>query len=223
MLDISRRVIAVAASLTVAGAGIVASGEGASAFDELRWTQVPPNGDTRGVAVPNSLAPQLAEQVSAQGSQRLENATAAVPYYGYDGNGTLVPDPANSLAEASKTEPDKNTYLRLPGLHGADPGYRYGTHFLFQGHEGGTTGYLTRVNLDADGPHRVTLLASTLADGRAMPTIDGSTWDPWTRHLLLTAEGGPQGGVYQATPDINAKVEDLAAVLGRGGYEGIQN
>ena len=25
------------------------------------------------------------------------------------------------------------------------------------------------------------------------------------------------------TPDINAKVEDLAAVLGRGGYEGIQN
>jgi Bacterial protein of unknown function (DUF839) len=223
MLDISRRVIAVAASLTVAGAGIVASGEGASAFSELRWTPVPANGDTRGVAVPNSLAPQLAEQVRAQGSQRLENATAAVPYYGYDGNGTLVPDPANSLAEASKTEPDKNTYLRLPGLHGADPGYRYGTHFLFQGHEGGTTGYLTRINLDADGPHRVTLLASTLADGRAMPTIDGSTWDPWTKHLLLTAEGGPQGGVYQATPDINAKVEDLAAVLGRGGYEGIQN
>ena len=223
MLDLSRRAVAVAASLTVAGAAVVTGGSGASASGELHWTSVPANGDTRGVAVPNALAPQLAESAVAQGSQRLENPTAAVPYYGYDGDGTLVPDPAKSFAEAGKTEPDKNTYLRMPGLHGADPGYHYGARFLFQGHEGGTTGYLTRVNLDADSAHRVTLLASTLSDGRAMPTIDGSTWDPWAKRLLLTAEGGPQGGVYQATPNPGAKVEDLAAVLGRGGYEGIQN
>jgi len=28
----------------------------------------------------------------------------------------------------------------LRGLHGADPNYRYGTHFLFQGHEGAKFG-----------------------------------------------------------------------------------
>src|SRR5207247_666384 len=67
--------------------------------------------------------------------------------------------------EATKTEPDKNTYLVLEGQTGADANYNYGTHFLFQGHENGVTkdgkqmGYFTRVNLDADEPHRVTLMA----------------------------------------------------------------
>ena len=75
--------------------------------------------------------------------------------------------------EASKTEPDKNTYLILQGLHGADPNYNYGTHFLFQGHEtgqrdaaGNVQGYITRINLDADGPHPVTLLATADSVGR---------------------------------------------------------
>ena len=226
MLDISRRAVAVAASLTVASSGAMASSAAATPSGELRWSSVPANADTRGVAVPNALAPQLIEYAAAQGSQRLENPTAAVPYYGYDGNGTLSPDPAvaaGTPVEASKTEPDKNTYLRLAGLHGADPGYHYGSRFLFQGHEGGTTGYLTRINLDADSAHRVTLLATTLTDGTPLPTFDGSTWDPWAKRLLLSAEGGPQGGLYQATPDVGAKVQDLAGVLGRGGYEGIQN
>ena len=39
--------------------------------------------------------------------------------------------------EASKTEPDKNTYLVLEDQKGPDAGYNYGTHFLFQGHEDG--------------------------------------------------------------------------------------
>src|SRR5262249_4100020 len=46
--------------------------------------------------------------------------------------------------------------------HGADPNYDYGTHFLFQGHENGVSGYFTRINLDADGKHRVTLMATTV-------------------------------------------------------------
>ncbi len=34
--------------------------------------------------------------------------------------------------EATKTEPDKNTYLVLDGQKGPDAGYDYGKHFLFQ-------------------------------------------------------------------------------------------
>ncbi len=75
----------------------------------------------------------------------------------------MVPTPASPATEAKKTEPDENTYLVFKhGLDGADPGYDYGTHFLFQGHEGGAggAGYITRINLDADAAHRVTLMAT---------------------------------------------------------------
>ena len=131
--------------------------------------------------------------------------------------------------EASKTEPDKNTYLILQGLHGADPNYNYGTHFLFQGHEtgqrdaaGNVQGYITRINLDADGPHPVTLLATADSVGNHLPTIDGSTWYPWAQRLLFTSENGDKGGVWQATPDYPSMVDDLSGIFGRGGYEGIQ-
>jgi hypothetical protein len=62
------------------------------------------------------------------------------------------------VAVALETEPDKNTYLRISGQRGADPHYDYGTHFLFQGHEHGAPGNITRINLDADADHRVTLI-----------------------------------------------------------------
>jgi hypothetical protein len=62
----------------------------------------------------------------------------------------MLPTPTVS-DEAHKTEPDKNTYLVFPrGLSGPDSSYDYGTHFLFQGHEGGAPGYITPINLDAD-------------------------------------------------------------------------
>ncbi|HEY6424035.1 MAG TPA: hypothetical protein VIY28_12465 [Pseudonocardiaceae bacterium] len=186
------------------------------------------NTKTPGVTSPNALSPELTEIVTAQGSNRLENGTPAVPYYGYDGDGPLLPAPgdlpsATHKVEASKTEPDKNTYLRLRNQHGADPAYNYGTHFLYQGHELGSPGYLTRINLDADAAHRVTLLATTDVAGTALPNFDGSTWDPWAQRLLFTAELGAKGGVWQATPDINAQVQDISTALGRGGYEGVQN
>ena len=49
-------------------------------------------------------------------------------------------------------------------------------------------GYITRINLDADAAHRVTLLATK--DDRRQPIadIDGSTWDPWAQRLLFTTE-----------------------------------
>jgi hypothetical protein len=181
-----------------------------------------------GITSPNVLSRELDETAVARGSMKLENPTADVPYYGYDGDGPLVPAPGDLPApghkiEASKTEPDKNTYLVLPHQDGADPAYDYGNHFLFQGHETGTTGYITRVNLDADVTHRVTLLASKDVNGNALPVFDGSTWDPWAKRLLFTAELGGNGGVWQSTVDAPAKVEDVSGALGRGGYEGIQN
>ncbi|MEV4753778.1 alkaline phosphatase PhoX [Micromonospora sp. NPDC049559] len=220
-----KRSVAGAAALVVVAAGVGALGAGsANANTKIDWTSVPAAPVARGVAAPNGLSPQLREFIAAQGSNRLENPTDLVRYFGYLNDGTLVPDPANGSAEASKTEPDKNTYLRLGGLHGADPHYNYGQEFVFQGHEGGKAGYITRVNLDADPAHRVTLLATTLADGTTpIPNIDGSTWDPWAKRLLLTSENGNKGGVLQATPDIDSTVEDISDVLGRAGYEGIQN
>jgi hypothetical protein len=130
-----------------------------------------------------------------------------------------------SATEAQKTEPDKNTYLVFKdGLKGADPGYGYGSHFLFQGHELGVggAGYITRINLDADAAHRVTLLATTDVNGKSLSTIDGSTWDPWARRLLFTTEN-ENAPTYAATPSYPSTVTDVSGALGRGGFEGIQN
>lgn len=181
------------------------------------------NSRSPGFAPPDKLSPELMKVAVAQGSMRLENGTSAVPYYGYDGNGPMVALPTAPTVEATKTEPDKNTYLILPNQRGADPAYDYGTRFLFQGHENGSPGYITRVNLDADADHRVTLMATTDVNGANLPTFDGSTWDPFARRLLFTAERGNQGGVWQATLDVPSVVTDISGSLGRGGYEGIQN
>jgi hypothetical protein len=177
-----------------------------------------------GVTSPTVLSPELAQVVAAQGSMPVENPTGPVKYYGYlDNQPNLLPA-LGSNVEASKTEPDKNTYLVLHGLRGADANYDYGTHFLFQGHEAGSPGSITRINLDADAAHRVTLLATTDARGNPLPSFDGSTWYPFAGRLLFTNEfgGGTTGGVWQATLDFPAIVEDISGVMGRGGYEGIQ-
>jgi len=189
-----------------------------------------------GNAAPNILSPGLAEVIRAQGSMALENGTADFPFYGYDGDGPMLPAPGDVQTtghnvEATKTEPDKNTYLVLRHQHGANPDYDYGTHFLYQGHESGLVdpvsgnemGYITRVNLDADGDHRVTLLADRDTSGNPIPDIDGSVWDPFAKRLLFTAELGSGGGVWQATVDYPSEVEDISGSLGRGGYEGIQS
>jgi hypothetical protein len=220
-------VVGVCASVVAGTIGVYGMGT-ANADARLSWTSIPANHVTRGIAVPNALSPELRQFPVVQGSNALENPSPTVGYYGYDSNGTMVPDPtlvqaSGQNVEANKTEPDKNTYLRMAGLHGADPTYNYGTHFLYQGHEAGIAGYLTRVNLDADQAHRVTLLATQTATGSPIPTIDGSTWDPWAKRLLFTAELGANGGVFQSTPDVNATVDDISFALGRGGYEGIQN
>src|SRR5882757_7272502 len=109
-----------------------------------------------GLAAPNALAPQLDEVIAAFGTMPLENPSATFSHYGFAADGPMLPAPAAVQAkgrnvEATKTEPDKNTYLVLAGQAGADAGYDYGSHFLFQGHEvgpqdakGNSLGLLTR-------------------------------------------------------------------------------
>lgn len=189
------------------------------------------NTKSPGYAPPNVLSRELAEIVAAQGSNRLENGTPEIPYYGYDGDGPMVPPPGATQSpghnvEATKTEPDKNTYLTLRGQRGADRHYRYGRHFLFQGHENSgpsASGYITRINLDADARHRVTLLATRDTSRTPLPNFDGSTWDPFAHRLLFSSEKGNKGGVWQATLGVPSTVQDISGAFGRGGYEGMQN
>jgi hypothetical protein len=200
---------------------------GAFAADPLPTNVPSANHRIAGMAAPNNLSPELFESIVAQGSNALENPSALVTFYGYDNNGPMVPTTAGSRVEATKTEPDKNTYLILKDQKGADPLYDYGTHFLFQGHELGLAGnnvrgYITRINLDADAAHRVTLMADQDVNGQPLPNIDGSTWYPFSQHLLFTSEGSLGGGVWQATLDVPSKVESLTGIIGQGGYEGIQ-
>jgi hypothetical protein len=193
---------------------------------------------TIGATAPNALSPELIATVAAQGSTPVENPmvlpigspAVSVTHYGYDSDGPLMPSPgdvqsATHQVEASKTEPDKNTYLVLRGQTGADPSYDYGTHFVFQGHESGArgAGTITRINLDADAAHRVTVMAVADIHGLALPPIDGSTWDPFARRLLFTSEAGARGGVWQATLDLPSAVEDISGALGRAGYELVTN
>src|SRR2546427_4347366 len=95
------------------------------------------NTKVTGVPRPNVLSVELAEVIRAQGSMPLENPQEWAAFYGYSNDQPQRPFlPAlGSNLEATKTEPDKNTYLVLHGQRGADPNYDYGTHFIFQGHE----------------------------------------------------------------------------------------
>src|SRR5581483_6933585 len=97
------------------------------------------------------------------------------------------------LADGTKTEPDENTYLefeRNPG--GPTTGYDYARHSLYQGHENGApNAYVTRINLDVPDPaHRITLLTpvNPATNTTGFGSIDGSTWDSFTRTLLFTQE-----------------------------------
>lgn len=211
----------------VAGAAALAVAPSASASSGFSGV-ASANPKSPNTAVPNVLTPELIETRVVQGAARIENGTSAIPFFGFRGDGTQLPAPGavqspGNNVEATKTEPDKNTYLVLPGQHGPDASYDYGTHFLYQGHETGGLGHITRINLDADAAHRVTLLATQDSLGNNLPVFDGSTWDPFCRRLLFTFEGGSSGGVWQATVGYPSIVQDISGALGRGGYEGIQN
>jgi hypothetical protein len=168
----------------------------------------------------NVLAPGFSLELVAQGIELLENPSGVITHFGFlsDTNDT-------------KTEPDENLYLELdhnPG--GPTPGYDYGRHFLFQGHENaGNLAYVTRINLDFISPdHRITLLTPVGTNGlTGFNSIDGSTWDPFSRTLLFTQEAGSNGGIIEMGADYDtnsasgAGLRTLYGSMGRGGFEGI--
>jgi Alkaline phosphatase PhoX len=170
---------------------------------------------------PNVLSPEFTVGLVAQGLDLLENPSGLITRFG-------------NLSDGSRTEPDENTYLILdhnPG--GPTPDYDYGRHFLFQGGEmpNGNTNlaHVTRINLDvADPDHRITLLTPVDDTGlTGFNSIDGSTWNPFSRTLLFTQEDGVIGGVIEMGSDFDpntgagAGLRTLYGSLGRGGYEGI--
>jgi len=168
----------------------------------------------------NVIAPGFALQKIVEGSDSLENPSGVITNFGY------LNDFPPQLIERTKTEPDENTYVVLeqnPG--GPTHGFDYGRHFLFQGHENAADfAYVTRVNLDVTDPaHRITLLTPVGTDGKThFGSIDGSTWDPFTRTLFFTQERGTSGGVIQITAlSFPAQVTTLDGILGKGGFEGI--
>lgn len=166
----------------------------------------------------NVLASDLRETPAAWGNLALSNpdTTLGVTHYGYDtsNGGPLTQDPH----EAFKTEPDKNVYLVMGGHH-----------YLFQGHEGGPHGYVTRIDLDqTDLAQRVTLVSDSDNLGGNLPNFDGITWDPFSHQLLLSFEAkAPNGGIWAITLDDNGNATTGHGVrlpaLGQGGYEGVQN
>ncbi len=68
----------------------------------------------------------------------------------------------------------------------------------------------------------MTILATEDTRQRPIAPIDGSTWDPRAKRLILTTEnsGAP---TYAATADYPSTVTDISGAIGRGGYEGIQD
>jgi hypothetical protein len=166
----------------------------------------------------NVLASDLRQTPAAWGNLALSNPdnTLGVTHYGYDtsNDGPLTQDPH----EAFKTEPDKNVYLVMGGHN-----------YLFQGHEGGPHGYVTRIDLDqTDLAQRVTLVSDLDDQGNPLPNFDGITWDPFSHQLLLSFEAkAPNGGIWAITLDDNGNATTGKGVrltaLGQGGYEGVQN
>src|SRR5437899_11845267 len=84
---------------------------------EVDLTSVPQaNPKIVGIAVPTALAPELRQSSVGRGATPLENGTLDFPFYGYNGDGPMVPAPADGQApgrnvQATTTEPGENTWL----------------------------------------------------------------------------------------------------------------
>jgi hypothetical protein len=161
----------------------------------------------------NVLSTDFTATVVATGTDPIENPSGPITQFG-------------KLVNGSNTEPDQNTYLELNGkVAGPVPKYNYGHRFLIQGHENGSDlAYVTRINLDvADPAHRITLLTPVGGDGLThFNSVDGSTFDPFTRSMLFTQEGGgSSGGVIEVSMGWPASVTTHYGSIGRCGLEGI--
>ena len=159
-----------------------------------------------------TIAPGYRMKIVAQGTDALENPSGLITTFG-------------RLSDGTATEPDQNLYLVMPSNPGGPvPGYDYGRHFVFQGHENGSNlAYVTRVNLDVKDPaHKITLLTPEGQGGLTnFNSLDGITYNPFTKKILTTSENGSNGGVIELGSKWPANPTTLYGILGQGGYEGI--
>jgi hypothetical protein len=217
-LPAMRTKILVAASVAVLALGGVAIAQIASGV---------PNAQPRVDSPPNVIANGFSLVPLVQGVDPIENPVGLYQTYGF-----LNDHASQASGLDTKTEPDQNTYLVTksnPG--GPTPHYDYGRHFLIQGHEvfAGSHAYLTRINLDVkDTAHRITLLNAPGADGNSgLTSIDGSTYDPFAKRLLFTAEASANGGVVATPFTWSSKnippLTHLDGSFGKAGYEGIHS
>ena len=88
------RVSKAMAAIGVGACVLVAAAGAAEALNVGGVDPVPPK--ETGKAVPVMLARGLARVIVAQGSDPLDGGTAANPYYGYDGDGPMVPAPGDT-------------------------------------------------------------------------------------------------------------------------------
>ena len=195
------------------------------------WSSVPANPKTTGVVAPDVLSPGLVQVAVAQGSMKLENGAAAVPYYGYDDRHYMptlgVPLPVRSH-ETRRTRPSRTrTPTSVLGTACLAPTRPTTTARTSSSRDTSRLparrGYLTRVNLDADAAHRVTLMADEGRQRRRpLPTIDGSTWDPFAQRLLLTSEGNATtGGLWQSDArGRRLRCEDISGIARPGRLRG---
>lgn len=215
-----KRSLGLTAMLPTCLAAVLAASTGSAIARDLRNDGVAAaNPRFELVGQPNRMAGGYTLNLLARGIAKLENPSGVITHFG------LLDDFPPQTIEATKTEPDENTYLVLdhnPG--GPAAGFDYGRRFLFQGHENGhDLAYITRVNLDvADPRHRITLLTPVGGDGKThFNSIDGSAWNPITRTLLFTQEAGANGGVIEIGADWGSTARTLHGSIGHGGYEGI--
>jgi Bacterial protein of unknown function (DUF839) len=169
-----------------------------------------PNANPKSGTQPTRIDSDFTLRLIATRDDPLENPTGPFTFFGQLSTGTL-------------TEPDENTYLVLDqSPTGPTPGFDYGRHFLYQGHENGSPlAYVTRINLDVPrgSPNRITLLTPVdpVTNQTGFGSIDGSTFNPFTFKLLFTQEAGASGGVFEKA----RAPSSLDAFLGKAGYEGI--
>ena len=125
---------------------------------------------------------------------KLENPSGIITNYGYE-NDTPEPDRRDRAADGRRRRrargaEDGAGQEHVPRVQTQEPGrrptpsYDYGTHFLYQGHEGGASVNGKKQSLHhADQPRRGRGSSRDAArdqdtSGNPLQTIDGSTWDP---------------------------------------------
>jgi hypothetical protein len=208
-----------AAGISIAAVAALLPSSASAAPDNPFTGGVVPAANPRVGIQDNTLISSLDETSVAWGHLPLTNPDTdkGITHYGYNTRNSKVL--TQNETEAFKTEPDKNVYLTFNGRH-----------YVYQGHELGPQGYVTRVDLDETDPaKKVTLIADTGTGGDAAPpTFDGITWNPFTHQLLLTSEAqAPKGGVFGLTLNADGNPTDgilnRLPAMGSGGYEGVQN